>query len=563
MKLFTFSNFKKRIFPIATFVVFGCLSVFVVVTYVKTERKFYYWDSLHYQEKLIQTCLQQKPINKHFESLLFSIQHDDYTDLGVYPLLPLCWYFGSNRLQYMLYVTFLYALPAVGIFYLVVLKYGSDINPTSALTKLVYIATAFLFPQLWAPVLIGFIDIGGLFIIGIVLLITFRNKPTSTTQDIIIVLCLATLIFWRRWYAFWVVGYIGGLFIESVFDLTFQNNYTGKKLILVVIKLVVVVGGILFLSYWIGGSELIGRFTANYANIYYPWKFESSIFELMSEFVSKVGIFTILLMAFSVFYQGVFFSLKSRSILLISSFFITYYLFHKIQSFGPQHLYLLLPVIIILISTTIGKIIQRLPTLIKYACISGYLFFLCLNFIWVFVPIFASSMGGISFLFPEYRYPPLIRHDVDALRALLKKTQDLYDQDNGRITLVASSEELNGSLLRYACKNFQLDEEFCGAISYFGGVDTDGFPDVLFNSRYLLVADPIQYHLRPIDQRSIGIFATEIKKTESIGKYFMKIMPGYQLDNGIIVNIYLQKASIPQDEVENLFGEIRSPGQSY
>jgi hypothetical protein len=540
------------------FLLFGGLLTGFILLYLKTEHRFYYWDSLQYQEKLIQICSEHIPINKRFDLLLSSIQHDSYTDLGVYPLLPFCRVFGTNRLPYILYIYFLYGVPAALVIFLAVRSYARSLFPITTLSNVIMLFTTACIPQLWVPVLMGFIDVSGLICVGFVLLITFRKKINELNiKDIAgIVMGLTIMIFLRRWYAYWAVGYVGGLSVELLLFSLFQKNYTPKQFFQGTARVVLIAGGVSLVLFLVGGSGLIQRFTADYASIYYPWKFESSAVAIIDEFVANFGLLVSLIFVFGAIVQGIVYPFKSRILFLISSFFITFFLFHTVQSFGPQHLYLLLPTILIVVSTTISLGICRLKGVFKYIGIILVLLLFVVNFLWVFVPVDSDKAGGISRLFSQYRYPPLVRQDFDSIRALLQKTQDLYGQQEGWVTLVASSEELNGSLLRYACGYFQFKQTFCSALALYGGLDIDGFPDMLFNSVYLLVAEPTQTHLRPSDQRVLVIFAEEIKKPDSLGQYFEKLTPGYTLDNGVTVYIYLPKEPVPAQTIRALFGDL-------
>jgi len=549
---------RKHYIETALFCIFSTILTAFVIWYLHAEKMFYYWDYLQYQEKLIQICSQHIAINKRFDSLLYSIQHDSYTDLGVYPLLPFCSVFGASRMPYILYIYFLYGLPTTIVLFLSARRYARFLAPTTTLSSVIILLTAVLAPQLWAPVLMGFIDISGLICVGVVLLITFRKTTSKfNVYDIIgIVTSLIIMILLRRWYAYWAVGYVGGLFIESLLFSVFQKNKPLSQLIEEILIICIITICIPLALFLIGGNGLIQRFMADYASIYYPWKFESTVIAFIGEFTAKFGLLVSLIFIFGVIFQGVYNPLKSRILFLISSFCVTYFLFHTVQSFGPQHLYLLLPTIIIIISTTISLGITRLKGIRAILGIVIFIMVLSANFIWVFVPMGDVSLGLVSRLFSQYRHPPLARHDMGSIKKLLQKTQSLYIQRDGWVTLVASSEELNASLLRNACEYFQFKQTFCNAIALFSGVDVDGFPDVLFNSTYLLVAEPTQTHLRASDQRALGIFAEEIKKSDSLGQYFQKITPGYTLDKGITVYIYIQKQTVPMERIKSLFGDL-------
>ena len=66
----------------------------------------------------------------------------------------------------------------------------------------------------------------------------------------------------------------------------------------------------------------------------------------------------------------------------------------------------------------------------------------------------------------------------------------------------------------------------------------EGFPQELLTARYVIVTDPIQYHLRPGDQRVVGIPAELIVTGKNIGTSFVKLPYEFFLDGGVKCYLY-------------------------
>jgi len=66
----------------------------------------------------------------------------------------------------------------------------------------------------------------------------------------------------------------------------------------------------------------------------------------------------------------------------------------------------------------------------------------------------------------------------------------------------------------------------------------DGFPQQFLTAQYVIVADPIQYHLNSYDQRIVGVPAELVLKGEGIGASFEKLPYEFNLDENVKAYIY-------------------------
>jgi hypothetical protein len=80
----------------------------------------------------------------------------------------------------------------------------------------------------------------------------------------------------------------------------------------------------------------------------------------------------------------------------------------------------------------------------------------------------------------------------------------------------------------------------------------DGFPFPLFKAQYVIVSDPIGYHLAPQDQRVVGLFAEQILKDEQIGKAYEKLPYVFSLENGSKVYIYKKTENFDPEALRRL-----------
>lgn len=136
---------------------------------------------------------------------------------------------------------------------------------------------------------------------------------------------------------------------------------------------------------------------------------------------------------------------------------------------------------------------------------------------------------------------------VDMLENFARTKRD------GHVYTVASSVVLNDDILRNACVSLGKSSELCGSILSASHVDKrDGFPQQFLPSELVIVAEPIQYHLRPEDQRVVGILADQILNQRGIGKSYRKLPYVVVLSENVRVFVYEKIHPFGKSDLENL-----------
>ena len=193
---------------------FSAISLFVV-DFILKENFIYYWDYANYWYKLIDfgTVFTANPVAAKDE-LIHSIKYHEYNLTPVLLLLPFEMVFGDSRLSYIFSITLIYAFPAILIFSLF-FKKSMENSSVAGVDRSAYLAALLclgLSPQLWSPVFLGYPAAGGLILIVGVMLIYSRKKfETSGYSSVLFMgLLLCLCILFRRWYAYWVVGFLTG-----------------------------------------------------------------------------------------------------------------------------------------------------------------------------------------------------------------------------------------------------------------------------------------------------------------------------------------------------------------
>jgi hypothetical protein len=524
------------------------------VYFVSQEKYIYFWDTAGYWIRYQDLCalLVREPL-KAFWTIAHSIRGDDYNCLEVLLLTPFRFFFGDGRLPYILSVVNIYFVISVVIFYFVFKKISTNyFGDQSALLPSVSALTLLLLPNFWIPVLVGWPDVAGVAVIGVILLI-FLDGPVETQKLwklFILGSLLCLLVLMRRWYAYWVVSFFIALSLERLIDNFGRYHLEIKQYLPAAVKICLL--GMLSASLFFAIATPVAKqmLITRYGDIFSAYKTENPAIQVFRE----LGLFIILL-----FSSGVVCGVLDRKTRLFSLFLLfqlatVFLLFSAVQNFDRHHFYLLIPGIVVFVFFSLSKIFSRLKTTaLRTFFLAAYVLLLTLNFTVVLIPGAAGHLTKLAFLFSKTEYYPLVRNDLGEI-ARVKRTLQNLTEDSGdsisTIYVLSSSLTLNDDVLRNACRD---DRGLYGRILRTSHVDKrDGFPNGLLQAKYVVVTDPVGYSLRPTDQRVIGIPAGEMIAGKGIGTAFARLPYEFVLDGNVRVHIYEKVRPFRKDDLAQL-----------
>ena len=288
----------------------------------------------------------------------------------------------------------------------------------------------------------------------------------------------------------------------------------------------------------------------DYADIYSAYK-NKNYFALFYDYVGSLVILLTLIGFAIMLLQR---QTREICLVLILSFIISSILIDRVATFSEHHFYLFFPTIVIFISFIATYIFVKVKNpIFRYFCISVYLLVLVFNFSYVFFPSFAQHFRTIRIFLPQITYLPLVRDDMAEIRHLLKILNETAISENDRIYVLASSTILNDDILRKGCYQFKYDPKLCRKFLRTSHVDKkDGFPTQIFTANYVILANPMQFHLNPNDQRVIGILGDAIANQKNIGSSYKRLPFEFKLDRGVNVYLYEKLKDLERSDVELL-----------
>ena len=487
------------------------------VAYLLTARQPFFWDNAGYWRSAAELSEMAftAPIElfrQVFESVLSSDYHLLPAVLPAYVMAI----FNTGRMAFVLAIVNLYVVPFWAMLY-AISKSGFAIG-----------ALGLFFVPYFAVV--GFLDVGGVICAFACAYLFFHSSDDGFFSGAL--LCGAMMF--RRWYIFYVIAFLVCAMIHS---LVIKDRR--RKLVLMLFGFIA--PSVLFFQGYVSGVLLRENFT----DIYSAYSF--SITTDIKYVLYYLGLATMLGAVVYTFYAikkkgGVAAAFPLCCIILI------FLLFISVQSFGMQHLLLFAaPLGVICVCASKVKRLKLPAMLVAAAC-----------FISVFIP--RTQPGSIHEieglpLLPSYTVYPQVRSDAEALSSL-----DVYLRGlDGRTAVLASSFTLNSDLLSLVDSSFHplkpLREN--DSLINLGQVDKrDSLPYSLEYADRIVVADPIQTHLDPGEQRIVTVPAGAILGDTPFSAAFVRSGAEFELGSGVKVYVYERTRPNTAEEMSWLWNEI-------
>lgn len=518
-------------------------------TYVSSERSFlYFWDWSRYWIIYLDEAARLKAnVFDGLAAAAASIRVEDYNVVPVFPLMPAEWAFGPGRLPYILAIVNLLLLPSGFLLALAAWRIQSGRSPVA----LAFAATAILcLHPWWVPALRGLPDVLGVGVIGLVLWV-YSSAPLTEQSPVRLVtigLLLGGLALTRRYYMFWVVAFYPAAALAEFYRLQAVDASQRLARYAIASGHLAIIGLVCLCAIVIAAPDLVWRiFQTNYTDIYSAYRSGTSLFDAAVAALDYFGALPTALSAAGLA------SLVSRGptrpfgILVIVQAFIIFVLFANTQDFGAQHYYLLLPALGLGVAAAVISLWQGAQTLpVKVGGLIAILLAGAASSAAVLAPA-----AGVSEVLPRARFYPLARGDLLALNQLLDRLSQLPGR--GKIYVLSSSTILNSSMLQVACQTQGRPKAFCERILRTHDVDKrDGFPERFLQADYVVLATPVQYHLRPADQQVIGLLAEPVSLGRGVGASLERLPGEFRLDQGVRVQIYARTAPFKAADVAAL-----------
>ena len=539
--------------------------VLFVAWYVSQERYIYYWDYANYQAiyKELGEKLLTNPL-KAIDSINVSVRKSDYNNSGVVLLMPFYLLFGGGRLAFVLAISIIYAFSTLLFYALLIQRLAGCepgiFRPRNAMSLALPVGGLVLLPQFWIPTLLGYIDVVGVGVIFIILYLYF-HKPLADVNFRVLIgigLLLSLLVVLRRWYAYWVLGFFAAAVVSQTVlwwrDRTLHTGVIAKNLAIVCITAIA--------SFFAVSTQVAMRITnTDYRDLYSAYRTTDSLQQHLATLWSYFGLLTMAIVVCGAIMMAIDKRLQPVLLFLGVLFIVTFVSFTRTQSIDLHHYYWVISIFAI----SIGIFVVRAWATIKNA--AGRIAFLFLfagagvaNFSSVFIQAADRGFQPIGFALPSVRLFPRVRNDLEEIRALLTKLDEITKDRNGTVYILSSSTTLNSSIVKNSCRELGADLlQLEKRVLTTNDVDKrDGFPFQLYSADFLVVADPPGYHLDPNDQKVVVLLAERLLKGDGFGAAYERLPFEVGLDDGSNVYIYHRTRRFYQRELTAISDEFTS-----
>lgn len=523
--------------------------------FFRTERTLYYADYVTYwsYSSNFARLVTDHPFVA-LRALAHSVANNDVNLLPAAPISAVMVVFGNSRMVYVLTVLGLYGLATVVSLWVALRRLGPAARPT-------WIAplALLLLPTLWRAVFLGYLGIGGVALaLAVIALVLVHPQPGSRAKEMALAgFLLALLVIFRRWYGVWALAVVIVVGIDSLWSYL-RSPATGGERIRESFANLLVLGSSAGATMLILAAPItVRRVVTEYAVRYEAY----SLGSVAERWATVIGHFGWLELAVVVGSAAVLLSsskLRRLGALLSLQLVLSYSIMVSIQDHGAHHWYLYYPQALLLVGLAIGHLMSSLSARAR-AVTAALLVVTGMSItLVVFCPSVAAFSDGLGSFFPADRIQPRVRGDLNEVRRLLAYLDRGLEQRPRGIYVIASSELLSDTVLGFA--NLSLGTDYRSPNKIFGSSHIDrqhGFPRALLTADTVVVTDPVQYHLRPEDQRVIGFPAVSFLEGTDVARAYRRSPETFELEGGVRTLVFEQVRPIDSGEVEELSTRFR------
>lgn len=483
----------------------------LIVIFLHFEHTIYYYDYSGYWIRSLEfKNMISDPVGL-LKEVYLSMADADYTYLANLFLLPLMSFASSFRF-FALAVLLTFIVPLTITLQLIVYSLFDDIRQGLMLALLI------LFFPLYFTLLNGTVDTGGVLFISFLVLIVMQKERTVSDQLVISVLVLL-LIFFRRWYLFYVVSF----YLYEVLRIALLD----RKGIRIFLWSCIPVGLILILFFRPYLARLLmSRFTVAY-----------SYYDRGNKLFSMIRYYGAVLFFPCLYSLYLMCKKKEYKLLLYVSVttLVPYVLFTGIQTMEYHHYNLLNLNFFILILFFLHEV---KPLRIPLALI-------------LVGQAFTVYMPGSIPLLTDVRRLPVERTDVEEVKALNRYLSSVTEEGWQTIYMASGDNVYNYEVIRNAV--LPDISHFLPFHAYVLDLN-QGFPHHLDDITYIILTDPVLY-LDASYQHCYDVIDHAVKEHPSIRQLYTVIYEA-EMSNGVHVQVYKKTGRYTQEDRQYLYEKM-------
>jgi|GEM_PF-5771864 len=540
---------------------------------VAQERWVRTWDHMGYYLGSVYTAKTHlsEPFIQWLRVIVTSINKDEYNNLICFLIAPFLRFFGVDI------PTYTFVLGLVGLLPFAYLC-GAAIQRFTKEAKAPYAVSALLccvglgFPVVYKPWLQGMADIVVLPVAavavlgGVKILDLFEERAPFNKKTLFWIGAIGLALFFmpilRRYMGIYTLAWFPSVGV-GILVITLYKRLRLRVLIPYFFALLGM--GLLLVAGWyfLFPGFFQNTFLKQYSDIYQAYRAESFSVDLAYLYV-QFGPLAWVLAALGLIALALDAKQKATGIFLVTQLVLTLVGVWRIQSFGPQHYYMLMPAIVILVGT--GLLVPYLVAKRFNLAKAGSAVSICLAAVFFLSAFILSPVGAQNFTLARVMQPlasridlyPRIRSDFGQLHAIAQDLKTLNPAGTYSVYVAGSGGDFNSEIFTN-----MFAPDFTQAIpglvepKLHANVDRrDAFPLGFLAAKWVVAPYPMQYHLAPKDQQLAAWVQQSVTESAGLGRYY-KQLKSYPMQNGYEARIYERLQALPLQEVAASLAGLR------
>jgi len=502
------------------------LTAGLVIIYVNREHFFYYYDYAGFEAVTTDLANTFRLDSLAAWKLIKNSIDLDYNYLFSLPVIPFIQQLGEQRLVYELGIALVYQVPYLFALGAIATRLFPQVRRPSFW---VTVFLAILVPVVWAPMLRGYPDIGGAFLIAFMLfLFLYDDTLKQDWQVIVIGLFSALAVIFRRHFAYPVLSFYLAAFIYFIISALALNRgqakaesggpgppdsgvdpfYRGRfgvffyQCLRLATAAMVSLLTMLFLARPLLERMVTVDFNALYAS------YQVGLMLLLNYYSGLYG--WLLLISAGI---GIAIALTQRLVKATALLFVTLFSGISLLSWilvsrqiGFHYsLHLSILVVLGLSGLVLGVWRINRPAL-RWGVLLSLIMLLGVNFVFtLFVPSpFSGRLGEGWKKTLSSSFPPLTNPDYERVKSLVAFLRNTGGPDS-QVYVVDSSQNMNSDMLRLAEQKLYGRQDIYLEVLYVPIIDSrDAYPlEELMRADFVVVSTPPQVHLQPQNQKIV------------------------------------------------------------
>jgi hypothetical protein len=367
---------------------------------------------------------------------------------------------------------------------------------------------------------------------------------------------LGLLALFRRWWGIWALGFACALVVDVFWGfliLRSGDRRTLKRSLIGPAALGLCAGATTLI---LAAPITLRRLSTDYADRFAAYDL-GSIGARIAAVFGHFGLIGVALLVVCAIWLINGRETRRTAIFLVLSLGFTYTVMVSIQDHSPQHWYLYYPQALLLVGVAIERVASFDRGRRRQIALGALVVVALSVTTAVYLPPAAGLADDFGPLLPSDRVRPQVRGDLLEVDRLLT----FLDQKLGggaRVYVLSSSRLLSDQVLGFS--NLSLGTQHLAPQAILGAAHVDrrdGFPSALLTADVVLVADPVQVHLRAEDQMVIAVPAASFVEGRDIALAFRKLEDTFILDGGVRVLVFERVREHEPSEVEALSARLR------